>query len=87
MHASLTVGSQALMAADQPPERYEAPRGFSFSLQLDDTADAERIYAGLSKNGKVVSPLEKTFWAERFGVVVDRYGIKWQVNCEGAGES
>jgi len=83
MHASLTVGSQVLMAADQPPERYEAPRGFSLSLQLNDTAEAERIFADLSKAGKVVSPLEKTFWAERFGVVVDRFGITWLINCGG----
>jgi PhnB protein len=83
MHASLTLGSQVLMAADQPPERYEPPKGFSLSLQLDNATDAERIFGELSANGKIMSPLEKTFWAERFGVVVDRFGITWLINCGG----
>ena len=83
MHASLTLGNQVLMAADQPPERYEAPKGFSLSLQMNDTTDAERIFGELASGGKILSPLEKTFWAERFGVVVDRFGITWLINCGG----
>ena len=83
MHASLTLGSQILMAADQPPERYEAPRGFSLSLQLNDTTEADRIFGELATEGKIVSALEKTFWAERFGVVVDRFGVTWLINCGG----
>jgi PhnB protein len=41
----------------------------------------------LSKDGRIVVPLEKTFWAERFGMVVDRFGTPWMINCEGSGES
>jgi len=84
MHGSLTVGGQVLMAADILPEKYEAPQGFSLSLQIDSTSEAERISAALSEGGRVVMPLEKTFWAERFGIIVDRYGIQWLINCEGA---
>ena len=83
MHASVTLGDQVLMGADIAPDRYEEPRGFSLSLQLKSTADAERIFHELVKDGKVVTPLEKTFWAERFGVLVDRFGIQWLINCEG----
>lgn len=83
MHASLTLGSQVVMAADQPPERYDSPKGFSFSLQLDDPADAERIFADIATDGRIISPLEKTFWAERFGVVIDGFGITWLINCGG----
>ena len=84
MHGSLTVGEQVLMGADVAPESYEAPKGFSLSLQIKNTADAERIYNELAKDGRVVMPLEKTFWAARFGMVVDRFGIPWLINCEGS---
>jgi PhnB protein len=83
MHASLTIGQQVLMGGDVAPNRYEAPKGFSLSIQLKDTAEAERIFHELGNDGQIAMPLEKTFWAERFGMVVDRFGIPWLVNCEG----
>ena len=86
MHGSVTIGGQVLMGGDVAPDRYEAPRGFSLSLQLSNTADAERIFHDLARDGRVVMPLEKTFWAARFGMVVDRFGIPWLINCEGSGE-
>lgn len=82
MHGSLTLGGQVLMGADIAPDRYEAPKGFSLSLQVESTADAERIFHELAKGGRIVMPLEKTFWAERFGMLVDRFGIPWMINCE-----
>jgi len=87
MHASVTVGGQVLMGGDAAPGHYEAPKGFSLSLHLKSTADADRIFEHLAAGGKVVMPLEKTFWAARFGMVVDRFGIPWMINCEGSGES
>jgi PhnB protein len=86
MHGSLTIGGQELMGDDVAPDRYEAPKGFALSLQIDSTADAERIFRELANDGNVVMPLEKTFWAERFGMVVDRFGIPWLINCEGKTE-
>jgi PhnB protein len=84
MHVSLTLGGMVLMGADVAPNRYEAPKGFSLSIQISRIDDAERIFSELSSNGKTVTPLEKTFWAARFGVVVDRFGVTWLINCEGA---
>lgn len=82
MHGSVTLGGLVLMGADVAPDKYEAPKGFSLSIQIDDTADAERIFRELGRDGRIVVPLEKTFWAERFGVLVDRFGMQWLVNCE-----
>jgi PhnB protein len=82
LHARLTVGDQVLMASDAPPERYEKPKGFSVSLNVNAPAEAERIFHALAENGKVQMPLEQTFWAIRFGMCVDRFGIPWMVNCE-----
>jgi PhnB protein len=86
MHGSLAVGDQVLMGGDVAPDRYESPKGFSLSLQMKSTAQAERIFNLLAKDGTVVMPLEKTFWAARFGMIVDRFGIPWLINCEGSGE-
>jgi PhnB protein len=84
MHGSLTVGGQVVMAADVMPDQYEEPKGFSLSLQMKSVDDAERIFRDLATDGRVVMQLEKTFWAARFGMVVDRFGIPWLINCEGA---
>jgi PhnB protein len=84
LHARLTVGDEVLMASDAPPERYEKPQGFSVSLNIDNAGEAERIFRALSENGKVHMPMQQTFWAERFGMCVDRFGTPWMVNCEKA---
>lgn len=82
MHGSVTIGEQLLMGADVGPDRYEAPKGFSLSLSLGSPADADRVFQELAEGGRVLLPLEKTFWAERFGMVVDRFAIPWMVSCE-----
>jgi PhnB protein len=87
MHASFTLGDQVLMGGDVGPDRYEQPKGFSLSLQIKGAADAERVFHELARDGRVVMPLEKTFWAERFGMVVDRFGIPWMINCEASDQS
>jgi PhnB protein len=72
-----------LMGGDVAPDRYEEPKGFSLSLQINSTTEAERIFNELGKGGRVAVPLEKTFWAARFGMLVDRFGIPWLINCDG----
>jgi PhnB protein len=82
MHARLVLGDQVLMASDAPPGRQDAMRGFSVSLNVDTTAEAERIYGALAENGTVTMPIQQTFWAARFGMLVDRFGTPWMINCE-----
>jgi PhnB protein len=82
MHARLTVGDGVLMGSDAPPSDYEAPRGFAVALHVKDPADADRIFHALSEKGSVQMPIQPTFWAIRFGMFVDRFGIPWMVNCE-----
>lgn len=85
MHVSLKVGNHMIMGSDTPPgQPYEAPRGIYVSINVDETAEAERIFKELAEGGQVVLPIEKTFWAERFGMTVDRFGTPWMVNCAGA---
>ena len=84
VHARLTVGDAVLMGSDAPPGRYERPQGISVSLNVEDVSEAERVFAALSENGKITMSIQQTFWAARFGMVVDRFGIPWMVNCEPA---
>lgn len=82
VHARLTLGDRVLMGADAPPGRYEPAKGMSVILGIDQPTEAERVFKALSENGTVQMPIEETFWARRFGMVVDRFGIPWMVNCE-----
>lgn len=84
LHATLRVGDTVLTGVDVVPGEYEPPRGFSVMLGLDDPVAAERIFGALAEGGTVRMPLQKTFWAVRFGGVVDRFGIPWEINCEEA---
>jgi PhnB protein len=84
LHARLVVGDEVLMGSDCAPEHYEKPQGFSVSLNIDTPAEAERIFHSLAENGAVRMPLQQTFWAARFGMLVDQFGIPWMINCEKA---
>ncbi|SRR6266699_3109439 len=84
IHTTLIVEGTTLMAGDAPPDRYEEPKGFSVTIQIDDPAEAERVFRTLSEGGTVTMPIQQTFWSARFGVCVDRFGIPWMVNCEQA---
>ena len=81
MHACLNVGSQRLMGSDIPPDGYQKPQGFSVSLGIKEVADAERIFHALEEHGTVQMPLQQTFWAVRFGMLIDQFGIPWMINC------
>lgn len=82
MHATLRIGDQVLMASDCPPDKFEKPGGFSVNISVKTPADAERVYNGLSAGGKITMPLSETFWAQKFGMFTDKYGVPWMVNCE-----
>lgn len=82
MHACMNIGDQQIMASDVPQKDFEKPQGFYVSLQIKDPAEAERVFEALSKNGKINLPIQKTFWAQRFGMLIDQFGIPWMVNCQ-----
>lgn len=80
MHASVRIGSTTIMASDgrcQGPSTFE---GFSLSITVSDESEADRVFAALSKGGLVMMPLEKTFWAPKFGMLQDPFGVGWMVS-------
>jgi PhnB protein len=85
MHARMTVGDKVLMASDAPPGHYEPMKGFHVTLGIDDPAEAEKIFQALAENGTVQMPIQETFWAQRFGMLVDRFGTPWMINCDKRG--
>ena len=80
IHADLKIGNQILMGSDAPPAHYKPPQGISICINFDSEAEAERVYKALSESGKIVMALQETFWAKRYGQIVDRFGIPWMFN-------
>ena len=68
---------------DAPHGMYEKPQGLFVSLHVDEVAEGERIFRAFAQGGREIMPFAKTFWAEGFGMVVDRFGTPWMVNCPG----
>jgi PhnB protein len=86
MHASLSLGGRTLMASDTPQgQPYQGMNGFGLSLNYPTAAEARRVFDTLAAGGKVVMPVDKTFWAEAFGVVTDQFGTPWMVGGGAAG--
>jgi PhnB protein len=85
LHASMKIGNTSIMASDAPPGRqYKENGGFCVSLGVDTPAEAERIFKALADGGNVHMPMDKTFFAARFGMLRDRFGTPWMVICEKA---
>jgi PhnB protein len=86
MHASLQVGEQRIMASDNNPAfPYEGIKGSSVALHFTDIAEAERVFKQLSDGAQAITmPMQETFWAPRFGMLTDRFGVPWIINCEKA---
>jgi PhnB protein len=81
MHASMSLDGRMLMASDMPQGQPNAGmNGFSLSLTYPSAAEARRVFDALATDGKVVMPVDKTFWAEAFGMVTDQFGTPWMVS-------
>ncbi|HYZ63429.1 MAG TPA: SRPBCC domain-containing protein [Acetobacteraceae bacterium] len=82
MHASFTLGNSTLMASDGRPNHTEPLSGIWISIGVTEPADAERMFHALADGGNVTMPIQETFWAQRFGMVTDRFAVPWMINCE-----
>ena len=81
LHARMVIDGQVLMAGDaMVGQPYEPMKGFSMTLSYPAAAEARQVFEQLADGGRVTMPLQRTFWAETFGMVVDRFGTPWLVN-------
>ena len=81
MHAQIKVGDAHLMGSDAPVDMRKPMSGFYVSLMPAKITEAERLFAALSDGGQVRMPLAPTFWSKAFGMVADRFGTPWMINC------
>jgi len=89
MHATIKIGDSHIMVCDDMRPEAEAGAGnISLAIGLNEVDKARRYFDNLAQDGEVSMPLDKTYWAEAFGMLTDKFGIKWMVNCDTpAGES
>jgi PhnB protein len=81
MHGSMFIGGTELMGMDASPAMYQKPQGFYVTLQATSVGEAEKAWAALSEGAQVRMPLSETFFAKRFGMLADKFGIPWMINC------
>lgn len=84
-HATFRIGSTELMASDCGCENSPSLptfAGFSLALRVETPAKAEQFFTALSDGGQVQIPLQETFFAARYGIVIDRFGISWKIIAE-----
>ncbi len=84
LHTTLNVDDTVLMGCDTPPEHFQEAKGISVVIGIAEPANAERIFHALAEGGIVQMPIQQTFWAVRFGMLRDRFGIPWMINSEQA---
>jgi PhnB protein len=83
MHCTIKVGDSIFMLSDDPRPGAAGPGGnISMAIGLDDPGRAKQFFDNLAEGGSVIMPIQKTYWAEAFGMLTDQFGIRWMINCE-----
>lgn len=81
MHARLEFNDQIIMASDDPSEDYKPPAGINLQIDFENPEDAQRIFDGLAEGGSVMMKIQPTPYAKCFGMVTDKFGVTWMLNC------
>lgn len=83
MHAALRFGQAVIMASDGMPDS-EAVMGdaTNISLTTPDVVEGERLFNGLSNGGTILMPFEEMFWGDKFGMLIDKFGVRWMVSSQ-----
>lgn len=82
MHATIKIGDTTVMASDGECKGHPSFQGFSLSLDAGSDAEAERLFNALGEGGQVQMPLAATFFASKFGMVADKFGVSWMIMHE-----
>ena len=81
VHASVNIRGRRLMGVDLAADSYQPPQGAQVHLDYDEPDQAERVFEALCDGGSVIMPFEETFFAHRFGLTTDRFGVQWMISC------
>lgn len=82
MHCSFRIGETDLMAADGNSDEPAKFDGFSLPIICQTAEQAERAFQALGEGGQTLMPLTETFFAPKFGMLADRFGVNWMVLVE-----
>jgi PhnB protein len=82
MHVALPIGTSVLMGSDSPMGLVERGSAYSVAIGSNDMGETEKIFSGLAEDGTVTMPLQKTFWGATFGMLTDKFGVAWMINCD-----
>lgn len=85
IHGQIRIGDGVLMGSDSPPQFFAKPQGFSVAFLAKNEDEARRVYDALSAGGTATTPLQKTFFSPAFGMLTDKFGVPWMVNCDQQG--
>jgi PhnB protein len=86
MHVALPIGDSVLMGSDSPMGPVERGSAYSVAIGSKDLGETEKIFNGLAEGGEVTMPLQKTFWGATFGMLTDKFGVTWMINCDEGGQ-
>ena len=81
VHANIKLHGIELAGDDLPPGLYQPPKGFYVLLSLENEEKTKAVFEALAAGGEVLFPLQPTFWSPCYGIVVDRFGVAWKLNC------
>src|SRR4051812_41185640 len=79
MHACITINDAPVMMSDGHAKNAPEFKGFSLSLDAKEAAEGDRMFNALAQDGQVQMPLTETFFAKRFGMVADKFGVGWMI--------
>lgn len=86
MHIALPIGGDNVLmgtdALESMGQKLTAGNNFSISISADSKEEADRLFEGLAEGGKVEMPLADAFWGAYFGMLEDRFGMRWMINYD-----
>ncbi len=81
MHSTLTKDSWVLIGSDMMRDRAVVGDSVGVSLDCESEEEIRRVFDKLAAGGSVFMPVEEQFWGAWFGVLTDKYGVEWMLNC------
>jgi PhnB protein len=79
MHAAIKIGDATMLISDGRNSGKPNFQGFSLTIYPKDEAEADKLFGALSAGGEVRMPMDKTFFAKRFGMLADKFGVGWMI--------
>jgi len=80
-HATMRFGETVINLSDDLKQERGSFGGFAILAHLDNDASAEEAFESLQEGGRVGMPIQEVFWASRYGIVTDRFGVTWKIQA------